>query len=847
MLAFAFYLLKVTICSGILLGYYWLMLRNKIFHRYNRFYLLAAILLSFTLPLVQIDIWHNADKPAPHAIKLLQVVNSSNEYLDEIIITAKRSDFTMEQAMSIVYSIISFLLLSFFVQALLRIHLLFIKHPHRFVEDIFFVNTTAKGTPFSFLKYIFWNDHIDPETPTGAKVFRHELAHIRQKHSYDKLFINVVLIFSWCNPFFWLIRKELNMIHEFIADQIAVEDSDTGAFAAMILQAAYPQHLFSPTSSFFYSPIKRRLMMLTKNRNSNVSYISRLLVLPLTVFIFAAFTLKAKTFNEGRQGYDGKLITVVIDAGHGRSDGGAKSESGNIYEKDLTLAVIQKIKFLNTNTNIKILLTRETDVLQTPVEKVAFTKANNADLFISIHMDGSPSASGNLKRGISIYVANNMSTAKSSQSLASALISEFNKNFELPVNQQPQQFKSTIRVLQDAVCPAVLIEAGNITHSKDLAFLKTTSAHKIIAEKILAAIENYALAKDIGQPNTGISAIAISKPLSYNTTDTVPVITLKTQEKALIILDGKTITQQELDNIKPEIIKSVHVIKDKKRIAPYGEKAKNGVVIVTTKIKDVVVDNVNVVIESDTIKPEKNMFKGKITIKNESNAANQPLYVIDGQVKNIGFDMNSIQANDIESINILKDKTALDIYGKKASNGVIEITTKNREGINPVPIPDASKNYEPNSTTTYRGDKEWEIAARSGEASPARLHTSARDASKEDQQQDKIFTKVEYEPKFPGGDSSWRKYLEKNLNATIPVQEGWKAGVYKIIITFIVKQDGTIVDVRTDNYAGSRTAESCIDLIRKGPKWEPAIQNGHKVNCYKKQPITFIVGDKSRL
>ena len=93
------------------------------------------------------------------------------------------------------------------------------------------------------------------------------LCRVKEKHSYDKIFMNLVMIFFWINPFFWLIRKELNMIHEFIADKKALEDCDTEAFAAMILQATYPNQQFNLANNFFYSPIKRRLLMLTKNKN----------------------------------------------------------------------------------------------------------------------------------------------------------------------------------------------------------------------------------------------------------------------------------------------------------------------------------------------------------------------------------------------------------------------------------------------------------------------------------------------------------------------------------------------------------------------------------------------------
>ena len=136
MLPFAFYLLKVTICSGILFGYYWFILRNKIFHQYNRFYLLASVVLSLVLPLIQINIWHNADQPAPQAIKLLQAVDSDG-YLDEIIVTSQQTGFSSEQLLVAFYIFVSISFFIFFVHAMVRIHRLFKQHRHSLVENIF--------------------------------------------------------------------------------------------------------------------------------------------------------------------------------------------------------------------------------------------------------------------------------------------------------------------------------------------------------------------------------------------------------------------------------------------------------------------------------------------------------------------------------------------------------------------------------------------------------------------------------------------------------------------------------------------------------------------------------------
>ena len=295
MLPFFWYMLKVMICSGILFAYYWLFLRNKLFHQYNRFYLLAAMSLSLLLPLLKINFWQ--PQQDNQAIRMLQVVSAGDEYVNTVVISAQKNNWSLEQLYPVLYCLVSLAFFGVMLRTLWLIRTLLKTYPARQVDSITFINTENEKTPFSFFRFIFWNSSIDINTVTGRQIFKHEVAHIQEKHTHDKFFMNIVIMFCWCNPFAWLYRKELNMIHEFIADKKAVEDSDTSAFAAMILQAAYPKHRFELTNNFFYSPIKRRLLMLGKNKNPRVNYIGRIMVLPLIVLVFAAFSLKAKNNN----------------------------------------------------------------------------------------------------------------------------------------------------------------------------------------------------------------------------------------------------------------------------------------------------------------------------------------------------------------------------------------------------------------------------------------------------------------------------------------------------------------------------------------------------------------------
>lgn len=632
MLQASWYLLKVILCSGILLGYYWLMLRNKLYHHYNRFFLLVSTVLSVTLPLLTIHITHDMDLPQSQAIQLLQAV-SSDTFFNDFTPTQNTSYFTIGPFLTVCYAVVSLVMLVLFIRVLWIVRSLIYKYKGQIVERFFFLNTNAKGTPFSFFNYIFWNEAIDLESQAGRQIFRHEVAHVQERHSYDKIYINLLLIVFWCNPFFWLVRKELNMIHEFIADKKAVEDNDTAAFAAMILQAAYPKHRFELTNNFFYSPIKRRLLMLTKNQNPKVSYISRILVLPLAVLVFAAFTFKAKPIYS-KQGTVGKAmqpITVVLDAGHGGKDAGTYGPNGEL-EKDLTLALVQKIKSLNNGGNINWVLTRNDDSYLSPMERVSFSKAQKADLFISIHMDGVklPDES---HTGLSVYVAKEgISNTETSKLLASGIISTFKGNYNLPVGPNPVQRQVGVAVLQNNDCPSVLIEAGYMTNAKDVAYLKSEAGQAAIAQNIITAIKNY-----VAQPRPFKDALPQKTPINNQ------VQTIAPTAGAVNDLDSIIVNKIYGNNAAKKAPKT------KEQLTPA---------------------NVTLIADKITMTTDEDLPTGNNTLPS--------LYVLNGTIVDVTA-INALESSTISLINVVKGSAALKRYGEQGRNGVVEVFTKNSQ------------------------------------------------------------------------------------------------------------------------------------------------------------------------
>ena len=107
-----------------------------------------------------------------------------------------------------------------------------------------------------------------------------------------------------------------------------------------------------------------------------------------------------------------------------------------------------------------------------------------------------------------------------------------------------------------------------------------------------------------------------------------------------------------------------------------------------------------------------------------------------------------------------------------------------------------------------------------------------------------IFMRVENEAEFPGGYLAWVSYLQKYLNPNTPFDNGAPNGTYQVIVKFVVSKDGTISDVNGETKCGYGMEEEAIKIIKRGPKWQPALQNGRNVNAYRRQPITFIVEER---
>lgn len=498
MQAIAFYLLKLIICSGILYGYYLLALRNKVFHLWNRFYLLGAVLISLVLPAVTINIQRPSKAPVDNIVQLLNVVNGGEIFINEVA-GQPTASISREQVIPGLYAGICVLLLIWTVSSIFRLRKLAKLYPVQKIKEIYFVNTDEKGTPFSFFKYIFWNRAIDPQSDTGTKIFKHELVHVKEWHSADRIFMNLVVCLFWLNPFFWLIRKEMYIVHEFIADSKSVAGHDRSSLAAMILQAAYPQHRFVVTSSFFTSTIKRRIMMLTKMENKKMSYATRILVLPVLGLIFTAFAVKIQEkenekFIQPSPLTTNKILDVAVDKGRETTDAGMNTQNV-LPEKEITT--------VSTKEQQATASDQPKSIMQKDNKEIKIVKDKKKNNFISY---------GNV-------------TTPSSDTISTKI--------------------KSVDLTKDGQHVIVIYDNG--------------SAEKISRQE------------------------AEKRQLLTSEESAVGDIVKGLPDDILITLDGIKISKEEMKTLDPSKISSISVFKDKDAIAIYGEKGKNGVLLIQTR------------------------------------------------------------------------------------------------------------------------------------------------------------------------------------------------------------------------------------------------------------------------
>ena len=262
------YFIQVVAFQLLFLVSYDLVLKKETFFNWNRTYLIFSSLISFLLPFIKIESFQNA---VPQEYIIL---------LPEIVLTPEIAVETIAPSWNwyvIIGIVVSSLLFLYKIFQLVRLKLKgIIVHKGHF-KIIKISNSTAA---FSIFNYVFLGEDI--EEAKLEDILSHELVHIREKHSIDLLYFELLRILFWFNPLVYIYQKRISELHEYIADATVVKENNKSDYYEKLLSEVFQTQHFSFTNQFFkHSLIKKRIIMLTKQKSREILKLKYLVLIPV--------------------------------------------------------------------------------------------------------------------------------------------------------------------------------------------------------------------------------------------------------------------------------------------------------------------------------------------------------------------------------------------------------------------------------------------------------------------------------------------------------------------------------------------------------------------------------------
>ena len=289
--AFFIYILKSSVCLVLFYLFFRLLLSKETFHRFNRAALLGVLFFSLLIPCIEMT--------TRHQVEVQQAVLSIEQLLmmAELNATAPEVGAMVQEAPSVSWIQIVLLVylagIVFFacrnICSLICLFRLIYSGRHEKLEKgIILVVHNRAIAPFSWMKYIVISRKDLEEN--GREILIHETAHIRHRHSIDLLLADICIFFQWFNPGAWLLKQELQNIHEYEADETVINEGvNAKEYQLLLIKKAVGTRLYSMANSFNHSKLKKRITMMLKEKSSPWARLKYLYVLPLAAVAVTAF------------------------------------------------------------------------------------------------------------------------------------------------------------------------------------------------------------------------------------------------------------------------------------------------------------------------------------------------------------------------------------------------------------------------------------------------------------------------------------------------------------------------------------------------------------------------------
>ncbi|MFS2617783.1 TonB family protein [Bacteroides ovatus] len=685
---FFIYILKSSVCLVLFYLFFRLLLSKETFHRFNRMALLGVLFFSLLIPCIEVTTRHQVEvQQAVLSIEQLLLMAELEATPANVGAVQETSAISWVQIVLLVYLAGILFLACRNIYSLICLFRLIHSGKHEKLEKgVTLVVHNQEIAPFSWMNYIVISRKDLEEN--GREILIHEMAHIHHRHSVDLLVADICIFFQWFNPGAWLLKQELQNVHEYEADETVINEGvNAKEYQLLLIKKAVSTRLYSMANSFNHSKLKKRITMMLKEKSNPWARLKYLYVLPLAAIAVTAFArpeisekmeeISAVKVNDLAEIVQEKVLqdTVKVSKDEKRDDlvvSGVKSKE----EEEIVIFEV---------------------VEQMPEYSGGMSALQK---YLSEKIAGSPmkgKAGGRVMVGFTVAETGKIKDVRTLQSDEASL----NQEAERIVSEMPDWIPGKQRGRPVPVKYTVPIRFGNIRFAENkqpLIFADGMEISMDAMEKLdPSTIESFSVLKDSASIKVygkrGANGVILvntqrgsktkiqNKEISFSqkttSTDAVPdfpvsgtVVDEQGRPKAGVSIIVPNTNHGTITDINGHF--SLKAMKDGNLWFSFiGYKPVKASVSSTMNIRmeQEVVDLFPEL--SGSVKNGNSGFKVNNGVTVHGIKGEEPLVIIDGKEAMEKDALSKLAPDHIKSISVLKDKSAQVVYGDKGKNGVI--------------------------------------------------------------------------------------------------------------------------------------------------------------------------------
>ena len=547
---FFVYILKSGVCLSLFYLFYRLLLSKETFYRFNRIALLGILVFSLLLPLIEVTkAPQNEINQAVLTIEQLLVMAENHQETQvttvvegDDLVDTWRSPVHWIEIVLLFYIAGIFFLVCRNVYSLFRLVRLMNTAQRRQIDKHTVLLVHDRNVaPFSWMKFVVIS-RTDLEE-NGREILIHECAHIRKHHSWDLLIADICIFFQWFNPGAWLLKQELQNIHEYEADEAVINEGiNARDYQLLLIKKAVGTRLYSMANSFNHSKLKKRITMMLKEKSNPWARLKYLYVLPLAAIAVTAFARPE--------------ISEKAD------------EISAVKVNDLAAIVEAKVEEITK------------DVLKDSLKAKPYVVPEKSKMYGGRWVSKDSSI---------VYSADSVVIFNDSVASKRSSVVLYGGRFErISESNKPLILVDGKEVSKDTLY-SIMNDEANPNRIKTVSILRSDAALSIYGEKGKHGVYDIELLPNADNHFriTKTQAKFKTKTGSFPKLNSVPGIGglpirgVYDGEEPLVVIDGKEVLEPNaLSKISPDRIKSFSVLKSEAALEAYGEKAKNGVILI---------------------------------------------------------------------------------------------------------------------------------------------------------------------------------------------------------------------------------------------------------------------------